>query len=125
MADDTHTTDFEALHEVCLHRVNLLLLGAAPKLDALLAKIRNLAETPVPLCALPGPLALPNAHTVVVRDVAALTSDQQRTLLDWMNARRSRVQIISATTEGLFAKVTAGLFNEQLYYRLNTVMLHV
>jgi hypothetical protein len=125
MADVTPTTDFEVLHEVCLHRVNLLLLGTAPRLDALLTKITNLADTPIPLCALPGPLALPDARAVVVRDVAALTSDQQRTLLDWMDARRSRVQIISATTEGLFAKVTAGSFNEQLYYRLNTVMVQV
>jgi hypothetical protein len=125
MADESDTTDFEALHEVCLHRVNLLLLGASPRLDALLTRITTLAETPIPLCTLPGPLALPDAHTVVVRDVAALTADQQRTLLDWMNARRSRVQIISATTEGLFARVTAGLFNEQLYYRLNTVTVQV
>jgi sigma-54-interacting transcriptional regulator len=125
MTDDTHATDFEALHEVCLHRVNLLLLGAAPRLDALLARIRNLAETPIPLCSLPGPLTLPAARTVVVRDIAALTRDQQWTLLDWMNARRHRVQIISATTERLFAQVTAGLFSEPLYYRLNMVLVHV
>jgi hypothetical protein len=125
MADHAHPTDLETLDEVYLHRVNLLLLGAAPRLDALLTKISNLAETPIPLCALPGPLALPDARTVVVRDVAALTSDQQRTLLNWMNARHSRVQIISATTEGLFPKVTAGLFDEQLYYRLNTVLVQI
>ena len=120
MADDrnthAHPTDFEALHEVCLHRMNLLLLGAAPALDALVTRIRTLADRPMPLCVLPGPLALPKARAVVVRDVAALTSDQQRTLLDWMDSR-SRVQIISATTERLFARVTAGLFSERLYYR--------
>src|SRR5436190_1564393 len=114
--DEHPATDFEALHEVRLHRVNLLLLGAAPRLDALLAKIRNLAETPIPLCALPGPLALPEASTVVMRDVAALTRHQQQILLDWMNERRRRVQIISATTEPLFPRVEAGAFSDQLYY---------
>lgn len=123
MADD-NLTDFEPLHEVCLHHVNALLIGAAPRLDALLAKIRRLADMPIPLCVLPGPLALPESGTVLVRDVAALTRQQQQALLDWMNGRRSRVQVISASSEGLFERVTAGLFSDRLYYRLNLVLLH-
>jgi sigma-54-interacting transcriptional regulator len=125
MDDATHATDFESLHEVCLHRVNLLLIGTAPRVDAVLARFKNLSDPPIGLCTLPGPLALPETGLVLMRDVAALTRDQQPALLDWMNAHRKRVQVISASTERLFARVTAGLFSDRLYYRLNTVLVYV
>src|SRR5919197_981361 len=118
MADAT-LWDFESLHEVCLRRMNLLLIGAAPGIDALVTRIRSLAENPIAVCALPGALTLPNAGSLLLRDVAALTRNQQQTLLRWMNERRRRVQIISASSQRLFSQVAAGLFSDQLYYRLN------
>jgi sigma-54-interacting transcriptional regulator len=124
MAQWTYT-DFGALHQVCLHRVNALLIGAAPKLDALLTKIRSFAVPPTAVCTLPGPLALPDTGSVLLRDVAALTGHQQQALLEWMNERRPRVQVISVSTERLFAKVKAGLFNDRLYYRLNLLLVSV
>jgi hypothetical protein len=125
MAETHHGTDFESLYEVCLHRVNLLLIGAAPRLDALLEQIRSLAETPIGVCALPGALTLPDAGSVLLRDVAALSRDQQELLVRWTSRRRTGVQIISATSQLLFNRVKAGLFSELLYYRLNTVLVHV
>jgi DNA-binding NtrC family response regulator len=105
--------------------VNLLLIGAAPRLDALLERIRRLAESPIGVCALPGRLALPDAGRVLLRDVAALSRDQQETLLRWTNEGRTGVQIISASSQRLFNRVKAGLFSDQLYYRLNTVVVYV
>ena len=124
MDDRAHLADFEAFHEVLLHQVNLLLIGPTPNVDALLTRISGLAEAPIPVCALPGPLALPDAGSVLMRDVAAMTHEQQRAFLDWMNAQRRRVHVISATSEPLFTRVRAGLFSPRLYYRLNVVMVY-
>src|SRR5438093_69233 len=125
MADQTHAIDFEPLHEVCLRRMNLLLIGAAPKVDALIARIKRLVETPISVCALPGTLTLPEVGSVLLRDISALTRTQQQALLRWMNQRRTRVQIISATSQRLFTQVKVGLFSDQLYYRLNMVLVYV
>ena len=125
MAEITHGTDFELLHEVSRYRVNLLLIGAAPRLDALLERIKRLAESPIGVCAMPGRLTLPDAGSVLLRDVAALSRHQQEMLMRWMNERRTRVQIISASSQRLFNRVKARLFNDQLYYRLNTVLIYV
>src|SRR3954454_20751622 len=117
MAETINGADFEALYDLCLHRMNLLLIGAAAKLDAVIERIRSLAESPIGVCALPGRLALPDARSVLLRDVAALSRDQQEMLLRWTSRRRTGVQIISASSQLLFNRVKAGLFSELLYYR--------
>jgi hypothetical protein len=124
VAETTDETDFGSLYEVCLRRMNLLLIGAGPKLDALLDRIKKLAGSPIAVCSLPGRLTLPAAGSVLLRDVAELSRDQQETLLRWMNERRLTVHVISASSQRLFNRVKAGLFSDQLYYRLNTVLVY-
>jgi len=125
MAETTDGTAFESLYEVCVNRMNLLLIGAAPKLDALLERLKRLAESPIGVCPLPGRLTFPEAGSVLLRDVADLSRDQQQTLLRWTNDHPVGLHIISASSHRLFTRVKAGLFSDLLYYRLNTVLVYV
>jgi hypothetical protein len=61
--------------------------------------------------------------TLVVQDVDYLDLAAQRTFLTWLEDRTSRVRVITTVTRDLFALVTAGVFLDQLYYRLNTIVV--
>ena len=61
--------------------------------------------------------------TLVIYDVESLDMAQQRTLLAWLENRRNRVRVITTVTGDLFALVAAGAFLDQLYYRLNTIVV--
>ena len=76
-----------------------------------------------------GGLLLPPAtarpSTVVVRDVDALTADEQRALLAWLDSGESRTQVVSTASAPVLPLVEAGAFNDALYYRLNTVYINL
>ena len=61
--------------------------------------------------------------TLVVHDVGNLDLSRQRALLAWLEERASRVRVITTTSRDLFSMVSAGLFLDQLYYRLNTIVV--
>ena len=44
---------------------------------------------------------------------------------DWMRGTDRPQQVVSLTTRPLFPLVTRGSFDEDLYYRLNVIMLRV
>ena len=64
-------------------------------------------------------------RTVVVQDVDALDHDQQRTLKltieDIARSGASACRIIATTSVPLFERVSKGLFDAGLFYRLNTI----
>lgn len=74
---------------------------------------------------LPLPPASAPAGTVVIRDVDALTPEQQRRLLDWLDSAPSGTQVVSTASAPLLPLVETGAFNDTLYYRLNTVYIDV
>jgi hypothetical protein len=61
--------------------------------------------------------------TLVIEDVDRLDPAGQRSLVAWLEAHANRVRVITVTTVDLFGGVTAGTFNDQLYYRLNTIVV--
>jgi hypothetical protein len=61
--------------------------------------------------------------TLIIHDVDCLDLAAQRTLLAWLEDRTRRVRVITTVTRDLFAMVTAGVFVDQLYYRLNTIVV--
>ena len=69
--------------------------------------------------------SLPGADrgTLVIYDVDSLDMAQQRTLFAWLENRRNYVRVITTVTGDLFARVAAGAFLDQLYYRLNTIVI--
>ena len=71
------------------------------------------------------PIASPRVRTAIVRDVDALTPEQQRRLLDWLGSTQNRPQVVSTTSAPLLPLVETGEFNDTLYYRLNTMYVDV
>ena len=61
--------------------------------------------------------------TIVIHDVDGLDLAKQGVLLTWLEHRTSRVRVITTATHDLFPLVQAGLFLDQLYYRLNTIVI--
>ena len=61
--------------------------------------------------------------TLVIHDVDSLDLASQRVLVTWLEHRASRVRVISTVTRDLFPMVQAGNFIDQLYYRLNTIVI--
>jgi hypothetical protein len=105
-------------------RVNLLLIGVDGLIwNVLGTLLLDLQEPIVTWC--PGqPFMLPppgRIGTLILHDVGALTYDDQRQLLKWLEQADGRTQIISTASAPLLPAVKAGTFPENLYYRLNTV----
>ena len=107
------------------HRCNALLEGTGTATDAALHLWRPHIRKPIVSHESPAPLHLPNGETgtLILRNVATLSRDEQRRLFAWMRATGSRTQIISTSAHPLFALVEDGLFDAALYYRLNVLLL--
>ena len=102
---------------------NLLLIGLkGAGRDRFVA---SLVQGPVTTWEPGEPLVLPASGTLVLHEAGALTHDNQVRLLLWMERNLGRTRVISTTSASLFAQVEAGRFIDTLYYRLNTVSLHV
>ena len=61
--------------------------------------------------------------TLVIHEVDGLDLAKQRVLLTWLEHRTTRGRVITTTTHDLFPLVQAGVFLDQLYYRLNTIVI--
>jgi hypothetical protein len=71
------------------------------------------------------PLFVPaSSHdAVVIRDVDALTPEEQLRLLDRLSVAKTRAQVVCTASKPLLPLVEAGTFNASLYYRLNTIYI--
>ena len=70
---------------------------------------------------------LPTVSTstiVVIDEVAGLSTDEQQTLLQWLEQHRDTM-VLSFGTHAVFPLVTQGQFVEKLYYRLNVMTLNI
>ena len=109
---------------VCATGAHALLVGSACAIDAALATLHGDLRQPVVAwtpAEIPEPPALA-AGTLVVRNLAALAGEQQRQLLDWVDSRQRKVQVISTTGQHeVWPLVERGTFLTPLYYRLGVV----
>ena len=107
-------------------RVNLLLVGVNREAWHLVdSQMLDLRE-PIASWSPGEPLDLPapaQTGTLILHDVGALSHDDQRQLLEWLEPPSRRVRVISTTSASLFPRVEAGAFSDMLYYRLNTMCL--
>jgi transcriptional regulator of acetoin/glycerol metabolism len=107
-------------------RANVLVVGPEPlvknvlKLVAPATRHDGIVQSREGRLCLPSPL---RPSTVVVHDVDALTTAEQRQLLEWLDAPITRTQVISTASRPLLPRVEAQTFNETLYYRLNTIYI--
>jgi hypothetical protein len=108
-------------------RPNVLVIGPVARREAAVAAI--VAALPIPVRYWTPDLPLPSPSdttTLVIRDVATLSLSTQELWLARMNAPHSQhMQIIATSSLAVFPLVVRGVFLEDLYYRLNTVLLDV
>jgi hypothetical protein len=106
---------------------NALVIGSPMTVDAAVARLLPLLQEPI-LTWEPGVLrepSLPRSGTLVIREVDALSSVQQRHLLDYLGSSTQRIRVISLASSPLYPLVERGDFLEALYYRLNVLCFHV
>ena len=63
--------------------------------------------------------------TLILEDVCTLAADEQTRLLQWLERAGPQTTIVSTAPHSLYPLVSAGLFDANLYYRLNVMLLHV
>jgi hypothetical protein len=110
-----------------LHRrhPNILIIGGAAETERALEYIYPTLRAPVASWTpLENPyLPAPAFRTLIVRDVDGLTAAQQARLVRLVRRSAGEVQIVSIARVPFFPLVTRGLFLDELYYRLNVVVL--
>lgn len=106
---------------------NVLLEGSVADTDVVMRLLEPYMREPIVRHGPPAALDLPSDETraLVLRDATALSGNDQRRLLAWMDGNGSRAQIITTASRPLFPLVAAGLFDDALYYRLNVILLRV
>jgi hypothetical protein len=104
--------------------VNRLLIGTPAVTEPFLDLFRRRALAPIAEWRpSDGPWRPPAADTniLIVRELEAMTSDEQRRLFDWLSEAADRTQVVSAASVPLWPLVESGVFLDRLYYRLNIV----
>ncbi len=112
-------------HTLKTARCNVLVTGIADAVERSLAALLPHLEQPVWCWTLDTVLpSTGDVRTLIIRNVDALSVNQQRELSSWLEqSAGARTRVVSTTTVPLFALVAAGLFVDALYYRLNTLLL--
>lgn len=107
-------------------RVNVLLTGRDDTVQLVLRTLLGHVRTPIATWSPGEPFVLPATEhpgTLVLREVSALSIQQQARLLEWSNDGRRNPQVISTSSTPLMPLVRAATFIDTLYYRLNTVLI--
>ena len=106
---------------------NVLIEGTVTATEAVLHLLRPHIHEPIGWHRPAARLDLPSGEvrTFIVRDAAALSPDEQRRLLAWMDEAGSHTQVITTASRALFALVAVGRFDAALYYRLNVLLVRV
>ena len=107
-------------------RINVLVIGPPDALAAFGTLARSEMRAPITSIGASLPSFLGGVRTLILTDAASLDGAQQQRLLTWLDDRRDGdVQVISLTSTPLFPLVETKVFDPQLYYRLNTVLLEI
>jgi sigma-54-interacting transcriptional regulator len=107
-------------------RTNVLVVGNPDATRIVVDMLRLDLRGPIARWRAGQPLDLPSpahAATLVLENVSRLTSEEQFRVLRWLDDVRGRIRVVSTTNEPLWPRVQVGVFNEVLYYRLNTVFV--
>jgi hypothetical protein len=105
---------------------SVLLIGPRDLAEEFLAPWMPSLTSPVVYLDPANP-AFPNnsGGTLIVRDVERLAPLHQDQFLEWLNAQHEITRTIAISPRSLFPRVQVGAFSEQLYYRLNTVIVEL
>jgi len=108
----------------CRSPRNLLLEGPRATTEATLRRLAPRLRGPVMWMRRGAAFALPQGEigALILGDVEGLGPQEQTRLLTWIDAH-PRTTIVSTTAHRLFAFVVRELFDAELYYRLNVLLL--
>ena len=114
-------------HAVRTWHHNVLIEGSEAASDRVLALLKPHLPEPSVWRRPPAPLELPTGKiaSLVLENVGALNDHDQNRLLAWLEGEGSSAQLVALSTDALYARVVAGTFVPDLYYRLNVVLLRV
>jgi hypothetical protein len=106
-------------------RSNVLVVGPDQAVSNALALIIVDVERAVVLDRASERLRLPSPtrpiRTVIIRNIDALTDDEQRDLLEWLMVSKGLSRVIATTSRALVSMLDSNEFSPTLYYRLNVV----
>jgi hypothetical protein len=106
-------------------RPNILIVGSPEQIETTSAIL--IAEVLKPVrywTADARPPTRTDAATIMIHDIANMSPTHQETLLAWMDGPSAHdTQFIATSVIAVFPLVTQELFLEDLYYRLNTILL--
>jgi sigma-54-interacting transcriptional regulator len=114
------------LQVATMPRTNVLVAGNPEATRIVVDMLRLDLRGPVVEWRAGQPLHLPapgTAGTLLLENVTRLTTDEQFRVLRWLDEVRSKVRVVSTTTVPVWPRVQVGVFNEVLFYRLNTVFV--
>jgi transcriptional regulator of acetoin/glycerol metabolism len=104
--------------------VNVLVTGGHGATREVLATLLRDVGGPI-LAWYPGERLIlprhPRVGTMILHEVGMMSEEDQMRLVEWLETRPRRIQIVSTTSAPLQSRVEAGAFNDTLYFRLNTV----
>jgi hypothetical protein len=114
-------------HLLTASACNALLVGPARITRRCMEKLRPQLDVPI-VTIHPGAPPLPPGEavsTLILKDVAVLSPEEQQRLFEWLSRSPRRVRVISTSAVPLMTMVSQGSFLESLYYRLNTVFVNL
>jgi hypothetical protein len=121
--DWPYAWEFAALR-VC--RPNVLIEAPLLARERLLHQLQPHIPSVVAKVSGRGLLTLPPpTKGIIVHDVDNLSTLDQARLYAWMSEGDVLHQVVSTSAQSVYALVKSGLFCEDLYYRLNVVLLVV
>src|SRR4051812_24318112 len=105
---------------------NVLVVGSPDATRIVVDMLRLDLRGPVVRWRAGQPLDLPlpgRAATLILEEVVRLNMEEQFRLLRWLDDVMGTIRVVSTASAPLWPEVQAGVFNEILYYRLNTVLV--
>ena len=106
-------------------RPNVLVVASSADVDRVFELMYPYLRTPIVAWVPRETRELPAAsfRTLLIRDVEAMTAEQQENLVALICRVAANIQIVSTSKLPLFPLVERGAFLDRLYYQLNVVYL--
>ena len=123
MAPGSH----EDLQLVRTSRANLLIIGADDAVRPIIEFLAPDLRQPIVTWLKGEPFQLPppsRCGTMILQEIGDLAKEDQKLLITWLERSAGGTQVISTASGPLVDMIDSGSFNDALYYRLNTVLLH-
>ena len=105
---------------------NVLIVGHDAAVETVLAELHSLVRPPITSIRADHRFGLPSwlaSGTLILRNLTALTWEDQRRLHDWMTRTGGVIQVIATSAVPLLPFLERGTFLDTLYYRLNVLYI--